>query len=97
MTKKRRPVTRPKVATCKQPSETYRLSAEALTELRKIMRYNDSCGVPYYRVQRADAIRLLEQYGWSGSVHSFNRLIHANFGRSFTNCSVRRDTEAGAQ
>lgn len=85
MTRKRRPeVRQKKVESRKKLGEAYRLPRAALDELRKIMRYNDSCKSQLSRVQRADVIRLLEQYGWSGSVHSFNRLIHANFGRSFT-------------
>lgn len=68
-------------------SDTYKISKKALTELKKIMEYNDNCRNPIYRVTKAEVVLLLEKYGWYGSVHSLNRLIQANFGRSFTGVS----------
>ena len=65
-------------------SSAYKLPSEALQQLYEIMQYNDSCANVNKRVTREDTLLLLKQYGWSGSVHSLNRLFKANFGRSFT-------------
>lgn len=64
--------------------DTYKLPKPVLLELSKIMAYNDSCTNVNLRVTREETVLLLNQYGWAGSSSSLNRLLKANFGRSFT-------------
>jgi hypothetical protein len=63
---------------------SHKLSKRAASEIRKIFAYNDKCEVPTQRVTRQETVLLLEQYGWSGTVSSLNRLLKSNFNRSFT-------------
>ena len=70
--------------------DTYKLPKPVLLELSKIMDYNDSCSNMSLRVTREETVLLLNQYGWAGSVHSLNRLLKANFGRSFTGSVVSK-------
>jgi hypothetical protein len=65
-------------------ASNYKLPRPAIAELEKIIRYNDSCKDASLRVRRSEVITLLNQYGWSGSTSSLNRLVKSHFKRSFT-------------
>lgn len=72
-----------KRATTKTRS-TYKLPKVILNQLSQVMEHNDRCDNPLERVTREEVVSMLKEYGWRGSVHSLNRALKANFGRSFS-------------
>lgn len=71
-------------------SDCYKLPKPVILELSKIMQYNDSCISNITRVTREETMLLLNQYGWKGTTASLNRLLKANFGRSFAGTTTQK-------